>query len=246
MSTHFTMHFDPSGEVLDAARDCEAAVFLAEYGNTSEQWEQEYGPYDDASMFVAITEPGGDAVAAMRIIVPSDLGLKTLVDVGRPPWSIDGHRSARAAGMAQARTWDVATLGVRASASSGSLLAAALYHGLFRGTRANAIRWIVMILDIRVRRLLNAAGIETQPLPGTRPGPYLGSEASVPLWGDMPRMADRQRRINPDGHRLINLGVGLDGITLPDSAQYVLARRHSDVLRQPADPAILSAGRATA
>jgi hypothetical protein len=245
MSTQFTVHFDPSGEVLEAARACESAVFLAEYGNTTDQWEEEYGPYDDASVFVAITEPGGDAVAAMRIIVPSDLGLKTLVDVARPPWSVDGHRAARAAGMAIARTWDVATLAVRPRCPSVPLVPAALYHALFRATRANAVRWIVMILDQRVRRLLNAVGIETHALPGTRPGPYLGSEASVPLWGDMPRMADRQRASNPDGHRLINLGVGLDDMALPDPAQYVLARRRSAVI-QPADPAILSAGLATA
>ncbi|NTW41074.1 MAG: sce7725 family protein [Cellulomonadaceae bacterium] len=36
------------------------------------------------------------------------------------------------------------------------------------------------MLDERVRRLLDSAGLITNPLPGTGPAPYLGSEASTP------------------------------------------------------------------
>ncbi|HEY2300234.1 MAG TPA: hypothetical protein VGH43_21105 [Jatrophihabitans sp.] len=239
------LHFDPKGEVLEAARDCEAAVFLRQYGNTAEQWAEEYGRYDPSSAFIAITDPHGDAIAALRLVLPGPLGLKSLVDVARPPWQIDGARAARAAGMVVARTWDVATLAVRPGARSGGLLSAALYHALFRATRANRIRWIVMILDVRVRRLLTGAHIDTQVLPGTRAGAYLGSAASVPLWGEMARMADRQRQTNPDAHRLINLGIGLDGIVLPDPDGYVLGRRPTGI-DQPALPAIHSVGRASA
>src|SRR6476646_7922731 len=112
MSTDFTLHFDPEGDVLDAARDCEASVFLQQYGNTAQQWAEEYGPYDPSSAFIAITDAQGDAVAAMRLILPGPLGLKTLADVARPPWNLDGARVARAAGMITTRTWDVATLAV--------------------------------------------------------------------------------------------------------------------------------------
>jgi hypothetical protein len=245
MSTDFTLHFDPEGAVLDAARDCEAAVFLEQYGNTADQWAEEYGPYDPSSAFIAITDAKGDAVGAMRLILPGPLGLKTLVDVARPPWNIDGARAARAAGLTINRTWDVATLAIRTGVRARGLLSAALYHALFRATRANRIQWIVMILDERVRRLLSGAHIDTQAIPGTRVAPYLGSAQSVPLWGEMARMADRQRATNPDAHRLINLGIGLDGITLPEPAQYVLARDRA-VGAQPALPAILSAGRASA
>ena len=245
MSTDFTLHFDAEGAVLEAARDCEASVFLEHYGNTAEQWAEEYGPYDPSSAFIAITDGYGDAVAAMRLILPGPLGLKSLVDVARPPWNVDGARAARAAGMTINRTWDVATLAIRTGVRARGLFSAALYHALFRGTRANGVRWIVMILDLRVRRLLSGAHIDTQVLPGTRTAPYLGSAQSVPLWGEMARMADRQREINPDAHRLINLGIGLDGITLPDPAQFVLAKDRP-AADQPALPAILSAGRASA
>lgn len=235
MSVDLQLHFDAAGEPLAAARACEADVFLDRYGNTAEQWEDEYGRYDAASRFVTITEPGGDALAALRVITPSPVGLKSIADVCRPPWSVDGARAARAAGLVTAQTWDVATIAIRRGASRHGLLAAALYHALFRGTRANNVRWIVMIMDVRARRLLDAVHIHTQPLPGTRPGPYLGSAQSVPLWGDMPRMADRQRRLSPDAHRLINLGVGLDGIRIPGPAQFALAEPYGV---QPAEPAI--------
>jgi hypothetical protein len=247
MTTDFTLHFNPAPDVLAAARDCEAAVFLDQYGNTAAQWGEEYGPYDAGSVFLAITEPGGDAVACMRLITPSVAGLKTLVDVGRPPWSVDGARSARAAGMTLDKTWDVATLGVRRGVRGGALLSAALYHGLFRAIRANAARWVVMIIDSRARRLLNAVDIHTSTLPGTRAASYLGSASSVPLWGELARMADHQRRVNPDAHRLINLGIGLDGISVPEPAAFVLddPRPATDLtyLPLPLEPSASLSGR---
>ena len=245
MSVDLDLHFDPQGDTLAAARECEATVFLHEYGNTATQWAEEYGPYEPSSTFITITERGGDALATMRLIVPSEVGLKSLADVARAPWSIDGVRAARAAGMALAQTWDVATIAIRKRAVRHSLLSAAMYHALFRATRTNNIRWIVMIMDVRARRLLNASHIHTQLLPGTRPGPYLGSEASVPVWGDMPKMADRQRVTNPDAHRLINLGIGLDGIRVPEPAQFLHVRLPL-VPVQPAVPAMRRIGLATA
>jgi hypothetical protein len=239
MSTEFTLHFDPEGAVRDAARECEAAVFLDRYGNTADQWAEEYGPYDPASIFISVTDRLGFTVAAMRIIVPSTIGLKSVTDLARPPWSIDGGRAARAAGLVEAQTWDVATIAIRRNVSRGGLLAAAMYHAVFRGTRANNIRWIVMIMDVRARRLLDAAHIHTQLLPGTRPAPYLGSAASVPLWGHMPSMADRQRRLSFESHRLINLGVGLDGISLPRPTAFVLAGNGAHI-DQPAEFAMRS------
>ncbi len=227
--TDYALRIDPTGDELAAAKDCEASVFLATYGNTAGQWDEEYGPYEQSSIFLTVTEPGGDAVASLRLITPSVVGLKTLADTARSPWFIDGVRSARSVGMSLDQTWDVATVSLRKGVSGSALISAALYHGMFRAARANSIRWIVMILDTRVRRLLNSQSIETVALPGTKPGPYLGSESSIPLWGDLPQMADRQRLTNPDAFRLINLGVGLDGIHIPAPAAFDLGKRAASV-----------------
>jgi hypothetical protein len=244
MSVDLVLHFDPQDDTLAAAQDCEASVFLAQYGNTAAQWAEEYGPYDPTSTFLAVTEPGGDALATMRLILPSEVGLKSLEDVARPPWSIDGPRAARAAGMSIAQTWDVATIAIRKGAARGGLLSAALYRGLLLASRANAARWLVMIMDVRARRVLHTAGLQTRVLPGASIAPYLGSDASVPLWTEVAPMVDQQRRLNPDAYRLITLGIGLDGIAVPDPSRFVLAPR-VPVLQAVSDSASLS-GLATA
>ena len=45
-------------------------------------------------------------------------GLKTLDDLSREPWRVDGMRPARAAGIDPATTWDIATLGVRSGSGA--------------------------------------------------------------------------------------------------------------------------------
>jgi hypothetical protein len=233
-ATPLRLVFDPSGDVLASARDCEAAVFLSVYGNTVEQWQVEYGPYEDASVFMALVAAGDEVVAACRLITPGHAGLKTLNDAARPPWSVDGLRSARAARIDPARTWDVATIAVRRHAGPSRMFAAAaLYHGVALAARVNRIQSIVMIMDERARRLLTVIGVLTQALPGTCAAPYLGSPASTPLFGHLDQMTDSQRRVNPEAHRLISQGVGLDGVAVPEQASFLLGTRpRADRLRE--------------
>jgi hypothetical protein len=205
---------DPVGDELVAARDCEADVFGQTYGNTVDQLAEEYGPYADATGFMTLLDEDGHALATTRFIAPGPAGLKTLNDTMRPPWNVDGLRSARAAGIDPSRTWDIATVAVRRT-SRGSLAAAALYHGVAAAARANNVDSIVMIADARARRLFSASGMQTSALPGTTEGEYLGSPRSTPVWADLREMFDRQRQTHPEAYRLIYQGIGLDGITLP-------------------------------
>lgn len=207
--------FDPVGEELAAARRCEAEVFLDAYGNTAEEFDIEYGPYEDSTGFMTVLQEDGEAVATARFIAPGPAGLKTLNDVGRPPWEVDGNRSARAAGVDIDKTWDVATIAVRRGAGRGGLCAAALYHGIVAAAFANKAEYIVMIMDSHARKLLTSLDMQTQTLPGTGTGEYLGSENSTPLWANLHRMFERQRVKSPDAYRLIYQGIGLDGIALP-------------------------------
>ena len=221
------MHVDPSGEVLAAAKACEAAVFLEAYGNTAEQWRDEYERYDAASVFVTVLEPLGDAVATCRLILPNPVGLKSLVDVEAEPWFVDANLSAADTGMVPAATWDIATLAARRGTAGAGLLAAALYYGIVAAMRANGFRWVVMIIDARARRLLSMLNLEGYVLPGTMAAPYLGSAASVPIWADVPRLLKVQRRLNPDAYQMIDRGVGLEAIELPAAADFVLKPRGS-------------------
>jgi len=223
--------FDPVGDELAAALDCEADVFLQSYGNTVEQLTHEYGRYAGYTGFMTLLDGDGLALATTRFIAPGPAGLKTLNDTRRHPWNVDGLRSARAAGIDPSRTWDIATIAVRRTSGRGSLAAAALYHGIAAATAANDVESIVMIVDARARRLLSASGMQTQALPGTTEGEYLGSPRSTPVWADLRQMIDVQRQTDPEAYRLIHHGVGLDGISLPTDWTW---HRRSLTSRRPA------------
>jgi len=218
--------FDVRGPMLEAVRACEAEVFNKWYGNTREQLEQEYGPFDSSSAFLALVNERSEVMGTCRVIIPGAPGLKTMRDLSAPPWGLDPVRSAGAVGMDLSTTWDVATLGVRPGlVGNGRMAAAALYHGLIQATRANDVSCLVSVLDERVRSLLRSVGVVTHPLPGATTQPYLGSAASTPVYGKMPASLDTWRRIAPEAYRLIAMGTGLDGIDVPSLEQFRLRPR---------------------
>ena len=223
MTALLTLHFNVRGALLDSALQCEEDVFLQAFGNTRSQLDEEYGPYNDQSVFAAVADEDGFVLGACRLITPGPAGLKTLNDVAREPWGIDGLRSARAASVDPANTWDVATLGVRKDVRGSKMaISMALYHALVIATRVNEVSSITAILDEHARRVLSMAEFIMPALPGTRTGEYLGSPASTPVYGHPAAMIDAQRRMNPDAYRLMTLGVGLDGIVIPDESAFVL------------------------
>jgi hypothetical protein len=218
------MYFNPDGALLQATLACELSVFQEQYGNTADEWRTEYEPYEPTSSYVSITDRDGVPVAVSRLVRPGAPGLKTLVDVGLPPWGVNGERSVRAAGVDPARTWDVATIGVRRGAGRAGYLTMALLHGLVLTSRANRVEYITMILDQRARRLLHAMGLPNNILPGTRPAPYAGLPQAVPAWSNIAVMLDQQRELNPEGYRLVALGVGLDDMAVPPVSEFSLER----------------------
>ncbi|MEO7262063.1 MAG: hypothetical protein ABI047_12535 [Jatrophihabitantaceae bacterium] len=221
-----SLRFNPEADLLAATRDCEAEVFLRAYGNTRQQLQDEYGPYEQASVYIALADHSGDVLGACRLIRPTEFGLKSLDDAARAPWSLDVARSARAARLDLTQTWDVATLGCRRGLKGpGKLASAALFHALVQVVRANSIRSAVMIIDERVRGLLASAGMTGHTLPGAQPAPYLGSKASTPVYRHCDEAFDQQRITNPDAHRLFTQGIGLDGITVPPLAEFRFTER---------------------
>jgi hypothetical protein len=240
MAQVLRMHFDVTGDLLAGARECEAEVFLRWYGNTREQLAEEYGPYEDATAFLCVADEYGEVLAAARLLAPGGAaGLKTLVDVGRAPWGIDGARAVLATGADLATTWDVATLGVREQRRDTARLALALYHGIANVSRANAMSAFVAVLDQRVRRLLDSVGVVCRALPGTSGAPYLGSPESTPVYVLPTSVFDHQRRELPDAFRLVTLGQGLDGIAVPDLEEFRYHRfTDPDLVRWPADEAL--------
>ena len=225
MSATLTLKFNVHGDEQIAARECEADVFLSAFGNTRDQLEEEYGPYEDQSLFLSVTDEHGETLGSCREILPGPAGLKTLNDLARPPWFVDGPRSARAAGVDPTRAWDLATLGVRRQFRSHRLMVGiALYYGLFRSAFVNGVPAIVSVMDGHMRRTLGSFDVDCPALPGTTTGDYLGSTASTPVYY-LSTMLDVQRRRNPDAYRLLSLGVGLDGVSVPSDEDFGLPDR---------------------
>jgi hypothetical protein len=217
------LHFDVQGELRKAAEDCEEAVFLQAFGNTKSQLNSEYETYNEQSIFLAVADAEGYVYGACRLITPGPAGLKTLNDVAREPWGVDGGRSARAAGVDPADAWDIATLGVREELRGTRVMVSmALYHGILVASRVNDVTWATAIMDEHARRVLTMAGYVMPALPGTAPAPYLGSPSSTPMYGHFANVMDAQRRLNPDAYRLMTMGIGLDGISVPERSEFAL------------------------
>jgi hypothetical protein len=226
MNSLLNLHFDVRGDLLEAARACEEEVFLQAFGNTREQLEDEYGPYNDQSVFVAVTDDSGEVYGSARLITPGPAGIKTINDLSRPPWQVDGQRSARAAEIDLDNTWDLATCGVRLEyRHQGLMVAMAMYHAFMKSTRVNEVQTATAMLDQFAYRVLMANGFRFNTLPGARPAEYLGSPKSTPVYGHWSDIADAQRRLNPEAYRMITLGVGLDGVVLPEESAWLLRPR---------------------
>jgi hypothetical protein len=202
---------------------CEALVLGQRYGNTAEELAAAYGVYADSLAFLAVRDSAGRVLGWARMITPGPVPIKTLADIATWPWNTDPDVVVADAGLDVALTWDVTTIGVRRElGADGSTVAAALYHGVISATKANGVEWIMALLDIRVRRLLDRVGLITETLPNTAAKPYFGSPSTVPVFANMERMVLRQQREQPEFYRHIALGLGLDPIALPAPEDYLL------------------------
>lgn len=219
------------GRLRAAALDCEEAVFLQAYGNSRAQLAEEYGPYGAQSIFLIVSDEEGAVYGQARLITPGPAGLKTLNDIAGSPWNLDVERVSRLARIDADRAWDIATLGVRREFRGRStMVSLALYHGILKAGRVNGVDTATAMLDGDVRRALNLVDYLMPTLPGAVAAPYLGSAGSTPVYAHASEVLDAQRRRNPDAYRLMSLGVGLDGVHIPDDSSFVL----TPVVAEPA------------
>jgi hypothetical protein len=210
----YLFHHGDAG--ADLGRHVERTVFLEAFGNTPAMLAQEYGRYEQTSIFICIIDhlrhmPAG----VMRVLVPSPAGFKSLNDI-ESVWGEPAETFIAATGLALdvARTWDIATLAVapeyRGKAAQG-LVSMALYQSLTLSARKAGVEWFVAILDMPVFRLLRwklrmiFAGYE-----GLGPLPYLGSTASIPAWCDVIEAERRLALVDPDLHEILVQGVGIE------------------------------------
>lgn len=223
-----------AADTCEDARRCELEVLAHWYGDTPDLIEQAYGPYESQSAFLSVERDDGRVVGASRLILPGALPLKTLCDISGPPWSVDAGASVRLAGVDPQRTLDVATLAVRRDSGAGPrVVASALYYGLINGALVNNHPWIIAIIDRHVRGLLAMVGLPLHALPGTRARFYMGSPECAPVFTYVPALVAGQRVTDPEAHRFISMGQGLDGVILPEREALRLPLSGGMDLRRP-------------
>ena len=121
---------------------------------------------------------------------------------------------AAAAGSTVGGVWDIATLavasGYRGKAAHG-LVSLALLQALIVALGRFEIGVVVALLDAAVLRLLQwQIGQPFATIGGLGPRPYLGSEASLPVWSDVAAWRARLAGSDPTMHALLCQGQGLE------------------------------------
>jgi hypothetical protein len=213
--------FDAGDPRSELARQVERAVFEETFGNSPELLAQEYGPYEDATYFFCVVDHRRRLpVGAVRLILPSVAGSKTLHDVERR-WGCGPAAALARAGLEldPGRVWDIATIAVdrdyRRRATQG-LVSGALYQALCRNAALAGVGLTVAVLDLVVLEMIQVISHEAyHPFDGCEPMRYLDSPASVPVYCDVPRYLPRLAETDPGTYELLIEGKGLETAVRP-------------------------------
>jgi hypothetical protein len=222
---------DPASEL---ARHVERVVFLEAFGNTPELLAREYDPYEPSSTFLCVLDHRRKMPAGvMRLIVPSDAGLKSLDDL-ELVWGekLDALLPRSGVTYGRQHVWDIATLAVgvdyRGRAASG-LVSLALYQALCMSASQAGTEWFVSILDAAVLRMVQ--GQMRRPFSnfdGIAAQRYLDSKSSLPVWCDIATWSRRLAAADPTIYELLFEGHGLEAaVAVPDWARVSLVREGS-------------------
>lgn len=213
--------FDVQGEIREAAKECEADVFYAHFGNTAQDLADAYRKYESSTHFMAVADQDGQVLAAARLIFPGPAGLKTFDDVAEEPWRIDPLRAAEQAGLELNRTMDGTTFAVRDGLRRHGFAAShALLYGMFAGMAANGISSLVAMVDSVVIGLLRDLGLIFETIPGTSSQPYFGSAATTPMYAHLAALMATQQRLAPGAYQAIGQGIGLAGVEVPGKHEF--------------------------
>jgi hypothetical protein len=197
------------------ARELEREVFYATFGNTRELLADEYGPYEEGSVFLCVFDHvQRRAAGVLRLILPSS-DLKSVVDLERH-WAMPLAECLGRHGLAvdASSMFDMATLGVGPDyqgAGTAGLVATALYQTMSMFAVDRGLEWAIAILDQIALRQINAAfSRPLTPIPGTAPKRYLDSPSSQPVLIDVADYRARVRFLDPALHSLLFEGRGLE------------------------------------
>lgn len=211
---------DPASEL---ARHVERAVFGEFFGESEEFLHQEYDRYEPGSVFLTVIDhlrrvPAG----AMRVILPSPAGLKSLQDIERV-WGQDPDTVLARSGITYdpSTYWDLATIVVMPeyrSSSTNGLISLAVTQAVITLAGRNGVDLGIAVFDLVALDIIQAVcGRAWQPFAGIEPMGYLGSPSSIACFCDMPEYRQRLALTDPALHETLWLGRGLEAaVSTPD------------------------------
>jgi hypothetical protein len=232
----------------DIGRAIEAEVFDEFFDNDLDKMREEYGPYDEDSTFLTVLDyEQGTPVGVIRIIRPSEKGLKSLNDLVQPgsPWFNEGDTLEGRwdeVGNEPEHTVDISTMAVMPDYRSGHAedgASAALYSTCVQWSLANGYNRWVAIVDKKIHDMMQAWGEPFGHFEGAEWEEYLDSKQSRPIHTELysglekvkafDQQMTKQSGQQMDIHGLYTRGAGLDKeFVLPDlshiHAQYPFYR----------------------
>lgn len=206
----------PGDPAVALAHAVERSVFLEFFGNSSELMAEEYGPYEDSSLFLCVLDHRRRVPAGvMRCILPSEAGLKSLRDI-EGVWNAPLPEVMARTGcvIPESRTWDVATIAVtpdyRGDSTNG-LISLSLYSALTIMCLGSGGDTLVTVIDLIVLDLIQSRITSPfQRFKGLEPKTYLDSPASLPVFLDYVEYEPRVRADDPTMHEILFTGRGLE------------------------------------
>ena len=193
-------------------------VFDEAFGADPEMLNHEFSRYEHASVHVCVLDhkrrlPAG----AMRLIVPSEAGLKTINEI-EPIWGLPYTELFDAADIVYdaPRTWNLATLAVapeyRMPAFQGLITLALVQASSMIAARCEML-WTVATMYVPVLRMLQwKLHRPLTEFPGVEPKsyPYHNEAAGLPVWGRLydwyGRLAERDKVL----YDIMVRGTGLE------------------------------------
>ncbi|MGZ6929693.1 MAG: hypothetical protein ACXVK4_04100 [Acidimicrobiia bacterium] len=237
----FGVYFlDPDADAAALPRHVEHVVFDEWFGNSPELLAAEYGPYEASTIFITVIDHRRRLPAGMgRVILPSELGFKTLHDIearwGEP---LGGVLERTGRDWDITRIWDFATIAVmpeyRGKATDGLIMLSMLQTGS-QGLIMTGGRFMICVLDVNVWQYFNATMYDAfEPYPDVAPIEYLDSPASIPTFVDFDRYGPYLLEQDQPTHQMLLEDAGI--------APVVRAPEWAPLLRRTGTPALPPVG----
>lgn len=181
----------------DIGRSVEREVLELTFGNDAEEMEREYGEFEhDSTFFISVDTRRQVPTGVLRVMELTDHGSKSLDDIDKylhvDPQQILDHYH-----IDDPKTvWDIGTVAVVPELQSAQgTISVQLYRAMYVAAMNEKIEHFVSIIDLKAHnKLVGFLGIPFEPLLGSEPFPYLGSDLSQAVHGYVPDFYKKMNR----------------------------------------------------